>query len=105
MAYCRALLALTIQENGEAMNALAGIFADAAASFDRIQRRCEAVAEANPEEDRAFIADLCRESAGLMRKGLMAMQSHDITDQRLASRPETNTARHGRSAPGLASTA
>jgi len=84
MAYCRALLALTIAENGEAMNTLAGIFADAASSFDSIAQRCEGVsAHALEAADRRFIAERCRESARLMSKGLVAMQSHDITDQRL----------------------
>lgn len=85
MAYCRALLALTIAENGEAVNTLAGIFADAASSFDAIARRCEdGRGDALDGEDRRFIAERCRASARLMSKGLVAMQSHDITDQRLA---------------------
>jgi hypothetical protein len=83
--YSRALLELTVRENGQAMETIARVFSEVADLFDDIQRHCSALAQQvdRPVVLGAFEED-CRAASVALREGLLAMQLHDITDQRLA---------------------
>lgn len=85
--YCRALLELTVRENGDAMNTITHVFSDMASLFGDVERRCRQLKAAAPadqvEQVESVIRD-CASAASVIRDGLRAVQVHDITDQRLA---------------------
>ena len=87
LAYCRALLELTVRENGDAMNTITRVFSDMASLFGDVERHCRRIqagagSDLNGQID-PVIED-CAAAASAIRDGLRAVQVHDITDQRLA---------------------
>lgn len=85
MAFTRALLELTVRENGDAMNTITRMFADVTRLFADVERRCARLRDAFPDPDELdSVAQGCAAGAAALRSGLRAMQLHDITDQRLS---------------------
>lgn len=85
MAFTRALLELTVRENGEAMNTITRIFSEVTRLFADVEQRCERLRSAAPENaGLASVGDDCAAASEALRTGLRAIQLHDITDQRLS---------------------
>ncbi|MEQ8861273.1 MAG: hypothetical protein RIC56_21720 [Pseudomonadales bacterium] len=79
LTFCRALLALTVRENGDAMAAISRVFEEAAGFV----RDLEAPSD-NPASRVAELGESRARLGEALRRGLAAVQLHDITDQRLA---------------------
>lgn len=85
LTYSRALLELTVRENGEAMETITRVFAEFAKLFGDIEQRCQALGAAAPADGQLVrIVEDCTAASSVLRDGLRALQIHDITDQRLA---------------------
>lgn len=85
LAFTRALLELTVRENGEAMDTITRIFSEIASLFLDVERRCEALRRSAPDDEQlASVGEDCAAATRALRTGLRAMQLHDITDQRLS---------------------
>lgn len=85
LSYSRALLELTVRENGEAMSTITRIFSEIAYLFSDVEKRCAELSERAPEDPTvASVERDCRAAGVALREGLRAMQLHDITDQRLS---------------------
>lgn len=82
--FSRALLELTVRENGDAMNTLSRVFSEFARLFSDVEQRCHALQRAMPDDSElsSVISD-CAAATVALGNGLRAMQLHDITDQRL----------------------
>ena len=82
LTYSRALLELTVRENGEAMATITRVFAEFAGLFQDIEQRLQ---EAGARDGRlGSVAADCAGAGEVLREGLRAVQMHDITDQRLS---------------------
>ena len=87
LEYCRALLELTVRENGDAMNTITRVFSDMASLFGDVERRCREIQAGAGADIQAQIDSAiedCAAATSVIREGLRAVQIHDITDQRLA---------------------
>lgn len=85
LTFSRALLELTVRENGVAMDTLARSFSEFARLFVDVEQRCNALRTAMPDDPQlASVSEDCAEAALALSQGLRAMQLHDITDQRLS---------------------
>lgn len=85
LTYSRALLELTVRENGEAMDTITRIFSEIASLFADVEQRCEALRRSCPDDETlASVGEDCAAATRALREGLRAMQLHDITDQRLS---------------------
>lgn len=85
LSYSRALLELTVRENGEAMGTITRIFSEMAYLFVDVEARCASLRRAGPEDEAlAAVERDCRSASRALREGLCAVQLHDITDQRLS---------------------
>lgn len=84
LSYSRALLGLTVRENGAAMSTISRVFSAVAHALVDLEARCALLAEggADPDALAAMRSD-CRQAGSALRDGLRAVQIHDITDQRL----------------------
>jgi len=85
LEYSRALLELTVRENGEAMSTITRVFSEMAGLFVNVERRCaelRAAAPGNAHLD--AVSQDCAAATVALREGLRAVQLHDITDQRLS---------------------
>lgn len=85
LEYSRALLELTVRENGDAMNTITRVFSEMARLFVDVERRCaelRAAAPGNAHLD--SVSQDCAAATVALREGLRAVQLHDITDQRLS---------------------
>lgn len=85
LAFSRALLELTVRENGEAMDTITRIFSEVSSLFVDVEQRCQALQAVAPgNEELASVGKDCAAASLALRTGLRAMQLHDITDQRLS---------------------
>jgi hypothetical protein len=85
LTYSRALLELTVRENGEAMATITRVFSEFARLFAEIEQRSRALQERFPQDAQLVsLVDDCTGAGRVLRDGLRAVQIHDITDQRLA---------------------
>jgi len=85
LEYSRALLELTVRENGAAMSTITRVFSEMASLFVDVERRCaelRAAAPGNAHLD--SVSQDCAAGTVALREGLRAVQLHDITDQRLS---------------------
>jgi len=85
LEYSRALLELTVRENGAAMDTITRVFSEMASLFVDVERRCaelRAAAPGNAHLD--SVSQDCAAATVALREGLRAVQLHDITDQRLS---------------------
>lgn len=85
LSFSRALLELTVRENGVAMDTIARSFSEFARLFVDVEQRCNALRTAMPDNAQLVsVSEDCAEAALALSHGLRAMQLHDITDQRLS---------------------
>lgn len=85
LRFSRALLELTVRENGVAMDRIARSFSEFARLFVDVEECCNALRDAMPDNPQLeSVSDDCAEAALALSDGLRAMQLHDITDQRLS---------------------
>ena len=85
LEYSRALLELTVRENGEAMSTITRVFSEMASLFVDVERRCAELRAADPGNAHLdSVSQDCAAATVALREGLRAVQLHDITDQRLS---------------------
>ncbi len=84
LSYSRALLELTVHENGVAMATISRAYSEVARLLAELEQGCQRLRGAAPEADLAALEQRCAEGSRALREALGAVQVHDITDQRLA---------------------
>jgi hypothetical protein len=83
--FSRALLELTVRENGDAMNTLSRVFSEFARLFADVEQRCHKMRQSMPDDaELSSVISDCAAATVALAEGLRAMQLHDITDQRLS---------------------
>ncbi len=84
LSYSRALLELTVHENGVAMATISRAYSEVARLLAELEQDCRRLRGAAPEEDLAALEQRCAAGSLALREALGAVQLHDITDQRLS---------------------
>lgn len=84
LSYSRALLELTVHENGVAMATISRAYSEVARLLAELAQGCQRLRGRAPEADLAALEQRCAEGSRALHEALGAVQVHDITDQRLA---------------------